>query len=230
MLIGENYDKIEFELFGMELLEPNAFIGDTLLFLVSFYFYYKIGRSKKLDVFTLNWQRFYLLFGISFFLGGFGHVLYNYWGIPGKTPSWYLSVLAVFCIETAMIFLCENEKIKGLLSVISKVKLILALLGVTTVLITVDLMADYSKGMLVPTINSTIGLVGTLGLLGYQLSKKIPGFRFLWMSIFVLLPAALIQVMKINVHPWFDKNDVGHLLLILSLWVYYRGIRAYLDQ
>lgn len=226
MLIGENYEKIEFQLFGLDLLEPNAMIGDTLLFIFSMYFFVRIG-TKNSDAFTRNWRGFYLFFGISFLLGGLGHLLYNYWGIPGKTPSWYLSVLAVFCVEAAMISLCENEKVKTLLTTLSKVKLVLALVGVTVVVFVVDLKADYSKGMLVPTVNSTIGLVSTLGVLGYRFSKKIRGFRYLWISVIVLLPAAVIQGMKINLHPWFDKNDAGHVLLIISLYLYFKGIQSY---
>jgi hypothetical protein len=226
MLIGENYDKIEFELFGLELLEPNAFIGDTLLFLCSIYFFVRIG-SKNADTFTRNWRWFYFLFAIGFILGGLGHLLYNYWGIPGKTPSWYLSVLAVFFVETAMLSLVEKPRLKHLLSTLSKLKLALALVGVTVVLFAVDLKADYSKGMLVPSLNSTIGLVGTLGILAYQFSKKIPGFRFFWISVLVLFPAGIIQSMNINLHPWFDKNDAAHVLLLLSLYLYFKGIKAY---
>lgn len=229
MLIGENYDKIEFEMFGLELLEPNAFIGDTLLFLFSLYFFYRI-RTKQSNEFTRNWQGFYLLFGFSFLFGGLGHLLYNYWGIPGKTPSWYLSVIAVFCVEMAMISLVANTKAKKIYALLSKVKLVLAVAGVTVVLWVVDLEADYSKGMLVPTLNSTLGLVCTLGILGYRFSKEIPEFHYLWISVLVLFLAALIQAMKINLHPWFDKNDAGHVLLLLSLWMYYKGIRAYQHQ
>ena len=30
MLIGKDFDKIEFSFFGLNLLEPNAFIGDSI--------------------------------------------------------------------------------------------------------------------------------------------------------------------------------------------------------
>lgn len=227
MLIGENFDKIEFELFGLNLLEPNAFIGDTLLFIVALVFAiktYKMGRSLP---FFNQWTVFFLLFGVGFFLGGLGHLFYNYWGIPGKTPSWFLGVAATYFIERAMISLLQQPKNQKRYSQLSNAKFILACLGVLMVTLFVDLESDYSKGMIVPTLNSTIGLVFSLGYLGYSFSKKITGFKWFWMSVFILFPAALLQGLKINLHPWFDKNDFSHLLLIVSLFFYYQGVKSY---
>ena len=33
MLIGRDFDKIEFSSLGLDLLEPNAFIGDNIILL-----------------------------------------------------------------------------------------------------------------------------------------------------------------------------------------------------
>lgn len=227
MLIGENFEKIQFELFGLELLEPNAFIGDTLLFLVAHFFAIKTYNMGRTLPFFTQWTGFFLLFGIGFFFGGLGHLFYNYWGIPGKTPSWFLGVAATYFIERAMISLVEEPQQQKRFSQLSNAKFILACLGVLLVTWLVDLESDYSKGMIVPTLNSTIGLVFALGYLGYTFSKKIVGFKWFWMSVLILFPAALLQGFKINLHPWFDKNDFSHLLLIISLFFYYQGIKAY---
>ena len=227
MRIGEDFDKIEFEFLGLDLLEPNSFIGDTLIFIVAIVLAYKTIKLGQKHVFFTYWKTFFILFGIGFFLGGLGHLLYNYWGIPGKTPSWYLGILAVFFIEKAMISIYPNEERKKLFLTISKVKLVLALTAALIVSIFVDLEADYTKGMQVPTINSTIGLVSTLGILGYSYSKKIKGFNYFWMSVLILIPAAVFQGIKINFHQWFDKNDASHLLLIVGLFFYFAGIKSY---
>lgn len=227
MLIGENFEKIQFELFGLELLEPNAFIGDTVLFLVALFFAIKTYNMGRTLPFFTQWTGFFLLFGIGFFFGGLGHLFYNYWGIPGKTPSWFLGVAATYFIERAMISLVEEPQQQKRFSQLSNAKFILACLGVLLVTWFVDLEIDYSKGMIVPTLNSTIGLVFALGYLGYTFSKKIVGFKWFWMSVLILFPAALLQGFKINLHPWFDKNDFSHLLLIISLFFYYQGVKAY---
>jgi hypothetical protein len=42
-----------------------------------------------------------------------------------------------------------------------------------------------------------------------------------------LLPNAFIQSQKLNLTPWFDRNDFGHVLLAISLFLYWKGIEAY---
>lgn len=225
MQIGTDFPKIEFEWFGLELLEPNAFIGDFILFLYSVYAIYRVLGLKKESEFHRSWVLFFVFFGASFLLGGFGHLLYNYWGVPGKTPSWFLSIIATFYIEKAMISLLQLEVKRKKLLTISKIKLMLALVGMLLLMISIDLEKDYSKAIIVPTINSTIGLFYALGVIAYSLSKKFTGMSPFIISVFTLFPAAVFQMLKINIHPWMDKNDVTHLLLLLALWLYLIGIK-----
>ena len=44
MIIGADFPKIEFSLFGLDLVEPNAFIGDTLILAVALLFAYKTHK------------------------------------------------------------------------------------------------------------------------------------------------------------------------------------------
>jgi hypothetical protein len=227
MRIGESFDKIEFELFGLDLLEPNTFIGDLLLAIVALVFSYRIYKMGYNSSFYKSWQIFFFLFGISFFLGGLGHLFYNYWEIAGKTPSWHLGIIAVYFIEKAMISIHQNQSLRNTLFLISRVKLVLAIIAAIMVNVFVDLHLDYTKGMIVPTINSTVGIVFSLGYLGYQYSKLIRSFRFFWISVLLLLPSIFLQGLNINFAQWFDKNDASHLLLIISLYLYYLGVKGY---
>ena len=95
-------------------------------------------------------------------------------------------------------------------------------------LINVDISNDPSIGLIFPALNSTIGLGFSLGILGYYYQKKIEGsFKYLWMSTLVALPSLPFQSLKINIHPWFDRNDFSHLLLVISLLFYWKFIDAY---
>ncbi len=46
MLIGEDFDKIEVTLLGLDLVEPNVMIGDGIVFILCFCFSFRV---KKLD-------------------------------------------------------------------------------------------------------------------------------------------------------------------------------------
>ena len=101
MRIGSDFDKIEWEFLGMNLLEPNALIGDLLLCFIAIMFFTLI-RKETSNLFVRYWSRFYLTFAISFVIGGFGHVLFNYTHIAGRIPPWYLGIITSFWIEQSM--------------------------------------------------------------------------------------------------------------------------------
>jgi len=118
-----------------------------------------------------------------------------------------------------------------LISKISVIKLIIAISAETAVFIFADMSIDHSVGLRVPAINSAIGLIFSLGILGYQYKTKInPAFKYMFYSIFIMLPSALFIAFKINIHQWFDKNDFGHLLLIVGMLLYFQSIKAYAKQ
>ena len=75
MIIGSDFQPIQFDFFGFSLLEPNTFIGDILLFGITFAFYLKIQKTSTFNIF---WSKFFFYTGVSFLLGGFGHLLFNY--------------------------------------------------------------------------------------------------------------------------------------------------------
>jgi len=224
MLIGEEFDKIHFEAFGLDLMEPNAFIGDVIIFSFAFYFAYKL-RSFHQTPFVKNWIRFFILFGLGFLIGGFGHLLYNYTGVPGKYFGWFAGFIYIFFIEQAILPFIEKEKTKSLLILISKIKLILVILAEIVVVSTIDLDLNFAPAMKIPLINSSVGLVFCLGVLSYQFMKKLnSGFKYFIFSVLIMLPSMPFQTMNINFAPWFDKNDVGHLFVFIGIFFYYFGV------
>jgi len=226
MLIGADYDKIEFELFGLELLEPNSFIGDFVIFAFSIYFGLKVLKLDR-SHFIRTWNLFFFAFGIGFLFGGLGHLMYNYWEIPGKYIGWFAGLVTVYIIERAMIPYLSNQKTIQLLTKISKVKFLLAITAKILVIYFIDLEKDYSVAMRVTIINSAIGLIFSLGILGYVFSKKItPGFKYFMYSVLIMLPAAIFQSQKISIYPWFDKNDISHIFILFGLIFYYLGVKS----
>ena len=106
-MIGQDFEKIQWNFAGLELLEPNAMLGDIVLFAVAMYM--AAFCSKIKNNFFGNWRNFYFIFGWSFLFGGFGHLFYNYLGLWGKYPSWILGMLATYFLIRAMINLWEHK-------------------------------------------------------------------------------------------------------------------------
>jgi len=226
MKIGEDFPKIEWEVLGFELLEPNAFIGDTIIAALAVVLFWKTRAlyRKNMNSYNYLWMWFFLVFGIGFFVGGVGHLMYNYFGIYGKYGAWFIGIFSSLLLELAMVSQLANYK--PLIERIVLGKATLALILLIVLVSTTDLSTEPLKGLIIPTINSFIGLLFALGYLGYRYTKtKSKDFRYLYLSIVVLLPTILFQALKINFHPWFDRNDVSHVLIIITLLLYFTSLR-----
>jgi len=231
MLVGEDFEKISFDLFGYTLLEPNAFIGDLIIFIVSLYCANRIAKLNQKGPFYTYWYWFNIVFGVGFLIGGFSHLFFLSWGVNGKYIPWCMGIFSAFLLEMAMISVFPQKKTKKRYSTLSVFKLVLVLITALYTFISVDLSVDTTKGLMIPTVNSVVGLGFSLIVLGKYYSNKLDrGFRYFWISGLLLFPSAVFQTLKINLYPLFDRNDVSHLLLLISLVLFYKGIKAFALQ
>lgn len=228
MLIGQDYDKLQWDVFGLHLVEQNTFIGDVIIFIVAMYFFFRIKRNFVLSTFNTNWMRFYLFFALGFGLGGIGHLFFNYLGLPGKYPAWFLGMVASFFIERAMISIYPKSEKKALFNKLALAKLIVFSIAEIILLSTLDMEVKPERGLIIPTLSSVLGLSLALGLLGVLYQRKIhSSFKFLWIGALIIVPSAIFQALKINPAQWFDRNDVSHVLLLAGLIIYYQTIKRY---
>jgi hypothetical protein len=228
MRIGSDFDKMEFSWFGLDLLEPNALLSDSLITVFGFIFAFLVIRNfPTKQPFYKYWKWLFILQGTSFFFGGLGHVLYNYTGIWGKFAALSTAVFFIMMVEHAMISLL-NEKQQKKFILLSKIKAVAAVVALTVVMFTVDVENNLPVLLIVPSANTAIGYFTMLFFLGWKFARtKSRALYLLPISVLTLIPAAILQAKKINLHPWFDRNDFSHLLIIISLFMYYYAIKGY---
>ena len=228
MLFGTDYDKIEFQMVGLNLVEPNAFIGDYILGFFSIYLAIKINRLNSTTPFFKNWKLFFVTLGTGFFLGGIGHSMFLYFGVYGKYSGWLLSIISISYVEAAIFSIHPNREKGKLLLVVSKIKMFLAVSLEIAVFVFVNLTNDPQRGLWVPIINSGIGFIFCLGYLSHKYQKSITNsFRNLKIALALMVPAAIIQYLKISIYPWLDRNDIGHFLLAITFFMYWKAIKGY---
>ena len=226
MLIGSNYDKIEWKVFNLDLLEPIGFFGDLIIAGFCFYFAYKILKMNTKVLFYNYWRLFFISFGIAMIVGGFGHLLYNYTGAFGKWFGWLGSLITSIFLEMAFISIHPNTKVKKMLYLISYVKLALMFIIELLILSYADIDKNQALGLIVPSINFLIGIGFCAGYLGYYYQKTISeNFKYFWIGVLVLVPTILLQLFKINPHQYFDRNDLSHIIVILSFILFYQGVK-----
>ena len=74
-------------------------------------------------------------------------------------------------------------------------------------------------------INTMFGVVITVGVLGLIYRKKFSIlYKYFYLGVLIMLPTAFIYLLKINLHPWFDKNDMSHVLLTFGIVYFFIGI------
>lgn len=219
-------EKIQFAIFGLELLEPNTFITDTLLGLLCIYYGIKISKLPTTHTFYSNWKVFLILFGIATVLGGIGHTFYNYLGIAGKIPTWVFSVIAVYFVELSMITIHPDESKKVNLLNYSLLKLFLVIALVIVVLTFAEAGNKISLSILIVIINSLVGVTLSAGALGLYYNRLVGSrdFKNFITGVAIMLPSSAIFLFDINIYRWFDKNDLSHLLLGIGITFFYLGI------
>ena len=210
-------DKLPFSVGGLCLQEPTALISNLLIAFTAFVIYFKYKREATPfeSDFHKHWKLFYLFIACSTFLGGFGHVFFQYTGFYGKFPSWILAFLAAFHVSKAMISLPEFSK-----------RLYRFALGFIFVKFIILLgLALYTKNFFFVTLDSIITyLFFCMGLGIYYWQKGMDSFKYTVLAVVILIPSVFIFSLNINPGLWFNKNDLSHVLIAITIVFFYIGL------
>jgi hypothetical protein len=204
---------VKFSLGGFNLQEPMAFISNMLIASFSLFAYFstKWASTKSSKYFSY----FYLCMGISTFFGGLGHLLFQYFGVIGKFPSWVGAVLCGVFIGKGVLEYWKVKKSYQLFHVFLLVKsislLLLSLFFGTFLFIAIDAILTY------------IIYCGILpGNMWYNNKLEMKYFVY---GIIILFPSAFIFLLNINIHKFFNKDDFSHILMLSGIIFFFVGIK-----
>lgn len=230
-MIGADFEKIQFVMFGLDLVEPMAVVTDTVLGVLSVVLGWRLNRIKTDHPFRSYWIWFFFIFGVGAFLGGLGHTFFNYTGIPGKFPSWLAGPMSIYMLEQAMIAAHPDDDALSVFKLISFWKMMFVYLVFGLVCTYAPIHENPQLAFLPIAINTILGVILTAGFLGRYYAKRLkPEFKYFVYGVIVLLPTAFIFLLKINLHPWFDKNDFSHILMMIGIYYFYLGAKKTLPR
>ena len=139
--------------------------------------------------------------------------------------------LAIYWIEIAMLEAHWSSRLIEKGKRLYKMKLLLVYLVFVVIWTSIDVLAKPSLLFLPIAINSILGLLIGVGIFSYQFKNKISAsFASIFVGIAVIFPSAFIFIFKINLHQWFSKNDFSHILMIIGLIFFYRGVSKILKE
>lgn len=202
--------KISFELFGLELLEPMAFLLNWVLMYLSVRYFLKLKKDVS-ERFSLIFIWFFFFMSISFCLGGLTHLFYNYTGQVSKIPGWTAAILAISAVEYSVTALM-NQKTRSFVQgfIVSK-------LGITLALTFSTLSFGYvmiHTSFLIP-------------FLLIPLTKDKNTFSYFGLGILLLLAALPVKLAGLDLHLWFNRDDISHVFMMGTLWSFFQGVKIY---
>ncbi len=197
-------------LFGFKLLQTGAFITDQLIAIVTFIFYFQLKKHKE----TVFYSYFFLFMSITSMVGGFGHLLYEYAGLPLQMFGWIFNAFSIYFIEKAAINELSEGKLKSFFSKIINLQVVLYLISIFVF-----------QHFIVLTINTVIGMLGlVVPVLVVQTFKK-DGKNFLLVIVGILLSGAPALLHKTSIgFSIFSAKEISHLILIFCFYLIFIGI------
>jgi len=206
--------KIAFSLFGLDLLEPMAFVTNMVVVLSCLLAY---SRTRELTTRYAHWWKgFFISFALASFFGALSHVFWNYWWFYGKIPSWFFGVVATTCSAFAMLEVAGLQK---------KVKNFLRSVLVVRGLVVLTSAFIFWKFLFVAidTIFIYITFAGIYGVI--LLRRGFDHMRYNMLAMVFLIPTAFIFLLKIDLHEWLNREDLSHLLMSVSIFFFSEGVR-----
>lgn len=192
-----------------------AIVTNGMIALFCFYAFFQLRGWN--DSANYYWKRFFLFFGVSTFLGMFGHGFFHYFGIYGKTPSWMFGSISNILAGLGM-FHFENYSKKNDVGI--KIVVVKSLI--------LFLLAFFTLKFVFVAIDAIITYVVYTGLYAQKIVKR-GAEELKWMTFGVLLmvPAAFVFLFKINIHLWLNKDDLSHLLILTGIIFFYSTLQLW---
>ncbi len=219
-MVENEFDSLpQVEIFGVTVLEPFNIITNLFITLLCWIAFYRLRQSPERAIHYRLATYFFLIMGFSTAIGGIlGHGFLYVTGVWGRLPGWYLSMFAVAMLERAAIIHTRplvSPVTANILSVVNyiEITIFIALAFITLNFRFVELHAVY--GLLV--------VVFSLEFFVYLKTKNQSGPYFIWATVWAAC-AGLVHLMEWGINFWFNYNDISHIVMLPSVWCYYRAI------
>ncbi len=205
-------------LLGIQINEPVTTLTDLIVAVICLYAYLKLRKIPATQKSHNYYLYFFFVMAIASAMGGLiGHgfiYLFNkYWVYPG----WGASIIGINLLTKALI---HDSRI----FLKQKVWKAIYLINIIELPVLLFMLSFYMKFMLV-ILYSVYGLVLITGIFSSLLyfNSSVKGYGFFMLSAAFTTVTIIIFVNELNIHPWFNQADMGHVLLAVNSYFLYTG-------
>ena len=205
---------------GIKIMEPVAGLTNLIVSASGILIYLRL-TSKKTSAVLRNqkWPYFFLLMGISSFLGALTHGSRFYTDDTTFYVLW-LTMQSIICAGISFAqfgtieYIFSENKNKGILNTIVWIQLALFII-----------IAISMKAFVVVTVHTAVGLLSVffVNLFSYK-KEKLSG-RWISAGVFVAIITAVVHGQKLSIDKWFNYKDLAHVLIVVSLILMFIGVK-----
>lgn len=209
-------EDLPFELFGLCLQEPMSLVSNLWIAIPAFIFYLKLNKSQ--ERFTKYWALSFLFLSFSTGLGGLSHLFFQYTGMEGKMVTWVFAFTSSFFSCLAMVntgILLEKSRKIWTGFIVLRIAILFSI-------------ALWSQNFIFVAIENAVAYIFYCLILGsYFWKKGHLSFKYLVFGVIILMPSIFIFVFNINPHIWFNKNDLSHLIIAITITFFYLSVKKF---
>lgn len=205
---------------GFLLNEPITSLTDIFLSALAFLFFFSLKKTSVSE-WTNKWAYFFLLFAISTLIGSLAHGLRSYYTEPQFQIIWLtmncLGLLSSHFSIIASVIYCNFEP---------KTKQNIILITTLLTFLFIGLCILRNNFVLVK-IYAGVGLLFLLVAHLIKINSFKKGNRYLIFSVLCALITLLIHSTKFSLSIWFNYKDISHVIMMISLYLIYTGVRLH---
>ena len=212
------------ELWNLRIDEPVTTATDLLMAAICFYAYSRIKKNESTQKIKLYFKYYFLTLGLGTMFGGLlGHAFLYRLAPQWKLVSWIFILISVAMMAHALIELARPLVKPWITRIIGGSNLLI----LTLVLVYTIWTLTFS-GVQYYTAFGMIVIVGSFSFYIYLKTGSRGTVMFLVAVGVGLLPAFTFSL-KWGLSPWFNHNDICHVVLSLSVLAFYKGASMILD-
>ncbi|MEN8158028.1 MAG: hypothetical protein ABFS10_13840 [Bacteroidota bacterium] len=198
--------------------EPVTALTDLVFATVCFYALYRIKRQGEPGRIKALFTYYFLTLGLSAFFGGlFGHAFLYGLSAPWKLISWIFTLASVGIITHALIEMSRSLIKPFLVRVVTWINLLFLLMALFHTIWTLEFVAVKYY--------TTFGMLAVVGSLSYLIFQKTGnrGVVSLMIAVGIGFVSVVVFSYKWGFSPWFNHNDISHVILAFSALILYKG-------
>lgn len=194
-----------------------AIVTNVFMFCFSLHYYFQLRKFDHEYSKFMSW--FILLFGSSVFLGAVAHAVHFQLGDRFFNATLFLmhgiSLISIYYFfRGSYWYLSEFKTTK---------RWIILLAGVWVVVLLLVTFYQHEFSL----IKTHAGIVLIYSMVVHYISfrKKDLGSSHIVTGILISFFSIVVHSLKFSIHEWFNYKDISHVIMIISLYFIYKGIK-----